>query len=83
MMYFESPVIYTGRSEKVSKKGNNYTVVNMLSADGEAFSCMLKEGQTMPDLNQLDRCNALFELRTGRFMQIALMRIEKNFENVN
>ena len=76
-MRFNQEVVYTGKEERTSKKGNNYTVVNLLDATGKQFSCMLTQEAFIPAyLKQLDKVLVEFELEVGRYTSLKVAEID-------
>lgn len=77
MFKFNQEVIYTGQEDKISKKGNQYKIINMLDENGRQFSCMAEPEAYIPDtLNQLDRVDVTFKLVVGRYLSLSILGME-------
>lgn len=76
MLRFEEVMIYTGKKNKVSKQGNNYTIVNYLNSDGTTFGT-IAECEIPEDIRQLDEVIVKFEVIPGRYVQLKTVGIEK------
>lgn len=76
MLKFEEKMIYTGKINKVSKQGNNYTIVNYLNDDGKTFGT-IAECEISEDIRQLDEVLVKFEVIPGRYVQLKTVGIEK------
>lgn len=76
MLKFEEKMIYTGKIKKVSKQGNNYTIVNYLNSDGTTFGT-IAECEIPEDISQLDQVLVKFEVIPGRYVQLKTVGIEK------
>lgn len=76
MLNFETKLIYTGKKNKVSKNGKNYTIVNYLNSDGTTFGT-IAECEISEDIKQLDEVIVNFEVIPGRYIQLKTMAIKK------
>lgn len=78
MFKFKESVIFTGKKEVVSKKGNEYTVFNYLNEEGEIFSTLAK-CDLPADIKQLDEVQVEFEVIPGRYIQLNTLDIKKAY----
>lgn len=75
MFEFQERLIYTGKAEKISEKGNNYTIVNFLDSEGKTFG-VIANCQVPENLSQLQEVLAKFKLTPGRYNKLEIISIE-------
>lgn len=73
MFEFSEEVIVTGISNRVSKQGKEYKVLNILDENGQTFGCMVD--CVLPRINQLDRLNLRFKVVPGRYTQMKVIGV--------
>lgn len=71
---FKQKLIFTGSSERKSKKGFTYTLINFLDDAGESFSCMSDLDYDIK-CKQLDKVNVHFKVVPGRYTQLRVLDI--------
>ena len=76
MLKFEEKMIYTGKANKVSKQGNNYTILNYLNSDGTTFGT-IAECEIPEDISPLDEVEVTFQVVPGRYVQLKTINIVK------
>lgn len=75
MLEFEERLIYTGKYERISKKGDNYTVLNFLDDEGKTFG-VIANCKVPENLTQLQEVLVKFKLTPGRFNKLEIISIE-------
>lgn len=74
MLEFKEKLIYTGKYERISEKGNKYTIVNFLDEEGKTFGVIAN--CQVPELTQLQEVLVKFKLTPGRYNKLEIINIE-------
>lgn len=82
MLTFEKDLIYTGMSERTSKKTEKkYIIANFLGEDGQTFSAMSDElisKAKFDSIEQLDKVSTILSLsKFNNNLNMKLLSIEK------
>lgn len=72
---FEQKCIVTGKEQRTSQKGLDYTLINILDDTGKTFSCMADVD--VSDIKPLDTYNVRFKIIPGRYLQLRVVGISK------
>lgn len=75
-MKFNARCVYTGKTEKKSKKGNKYILVNFLDDNGKTFT-VLSVVDVPENIKMLEVVNVEFELVFGRNIYLRVNKIWK------
>lgn len=75
-MRFQTKRIYTGKTIKTSKQGNEYILLSFLNDDGQTFT-VVSDVDVTDDIKQLDEVNVEFEIKAGRYINMRVKRIWK------
>ena len=74
--FVEKNIVFTGAEIRVSKKGEEYILVNFLGSDGKTFACVC-DCQIPSNLKQLDRVDVTFKVLPGRYTQLRVLNLSK------
>lgn len=74
MFQFKENMIYTGKSERLSKSGNKYTLVSYLGNEGQTFSTIAE--CPVPDIKQLQEVVVTFKVTPGRYLSLKTIGME-------
>lgn len=74
MFQFKENMIFTGKSERISKKGKEYTLVSYLDNEGQTFSTIAE--CPVPDLKQLQEVVVTFKVTPGRYLTLKTIEME-------
>ena len=65
----------TGTTEKLSKKGNPYTIVGFVDG-AECYNCILDEGVDKRNIIPFAECDLTLDIKLGKYISVKVVNVE-------